>query len=212
MLFKAPEYVPAWEVDNREYDAANKDRFTVDGRTLNIQEKSQMIHYHTDMAALLLLADWFDFLRENELYDNTRIILVADHGNSIGSMEELMYGGSKSLVRDAERFFPLLMVKDFNSSGFTTSHEFMTNADVPTLAVSDLIEDPVNPFTGKEINCDEKTAHEQFIIMSWEYDTSIVNGNTYLPSLYASVKDDIWVADNWTFYEGEHVLTEHKAP
>lgn len=51
---------------------------------------------------------------------------------------------------------PLLLVKDFNSKEFTISNEFMTNADTPTLAVDNLIRNPINPFTGRVINNDEK--------------------------------------------------------
>ena len=39
-----------------------------------------------------------------------------------------------------------------------------------------------------------------------------VNGNTFLPSRWASVKDDLWNKENWTFYESQTVLKEHKAP
>ena len=46
----------------------------------------------------------------------------------------------------------MLLVKDFGATGFTTSDTFMTNADVPTLAMAGLIENPVNPFTGNPIN------------------------------------------------------------
>jgi len=58
----------------------------------------------------------------------------------------------------------------------------------------------------------EKGSHEQYIALSWDYNIASNNGKTFLPSQWASVKDDLWDADNWTFYEGEHVLTEHKAP
>ena len=104
------------------------------------------------------------------------------------------------------------MVKDFNSNELVTSDAFMTNADVPTLAVEGLIDNPVNPFTGKAINSDPKTAHEQFVIMSWTWRLEQNSGNTFVPSKWASVKDNLWVKDNWTFYEGQHVLTEHAAP
>ena len=59
--------------------------------------------------------------------------------------------------KDMEVSLPLLMVKDFNRKGFSTSDTFMTNADVPALAMEDLILDPKNHFTGKAINSDEKT-------------------------------------------------------
>ena len=55
-----------------------------------------------------------------------------------------------------EYFLPLLMVKDFNAKGFTTSEDFMTNADVPELATTGLIDNPKNPFTGNPIRSDAK--------------------------------------------------------
>jgi hypothetical protein len=39
--------------------------------------------YHVAMAALLLRGKWFDFLLENGVYDNTRIIIAPDHGSSL---------------------------------------------------------------------------------------------------------------------------------
>ncbi len=85
----------------------------------------------------------------------------------------------------------------------------MTNADVPTLAFAGLIDNPVNPFTGKEINNNEKFNHEQFITLSHVYQTDINDGNTFLPSAWASVHDDLWQASNWKFYPEEQVLSEY---
>ena len=169
---------------------------------------NQMTHYHANMAALLQVGNWMDYLRENGVCDNTRIIIVADHGNDMGQLEDLFSKEGKTM----EGYFPLLMVKDFGATEFTTSSVFMTNADVPTLAVEGLVESPTNPFTGKPINNDAKTAHEQFIIMSSQIDLKKNNGTTFLPDRWVSVKDNIWDPDNWTFYEGELVLSEHKAP
>ena len=39
---------------------------------------------------------------------------------------------SKPTIYDAEYYYPLLLVKDFNSNKFSTSEELMTNGDVPT--------------------------------------------------------------------------------
>ena len=50
------------------------------------------------------------------------------------------------------------------------------------------------------------------IITSWEWDINTNNGNTFLPSGWASVHDDLWDANNWTFYEEDIVLTEHALP
>ena len=169
-----------------------------------------MMGYHANMAAMLQLGKWFDYLREQDVYDNTRIILAADHGYRYYLLGELVVREPREL--DLEGFYPLLMVKDFGSSGFETSHEFMTNADVPTLAFRDLIEDPINPFTGKQINSDEKFAHPQFAIISEEIDVHVNNGCTYLPGMWASVKDDLWNQENWEFCYEEIVLDEHVMP
>ena len=98
-----------------------------------------------------------------------------------------------------ERYFPLLMVKDFNSTGFYFSHDFMTNADVPTLAVNNVISDPTNPFTGVPINNSEKTAHEQYVFLSCQWNTDINNGNVFEAAYWYAVKDDIWNQNNWRY-------------
>ena len=101
----------------------------------------------------------------------------------------------KMCIRD--RYYPLLMVKDFNAAGFTTSDEFMTNGDVPTLATSGLIENPTNPFTGKAIDSSEKTAHPQYVIASNDWRIDENNGNQFLPGDWYSVQSDMRVSSNW---------------
>ena len=213
MLLQEPDYTPAMEVDNTAYDAANTDRFTVNGITLRSDTDYELSHYQSNMAAMLLLGKWFDYLRDNDVYDNTRIIIVSDHGQHTEQIQQLILGDPDdewdSLNKDVERYFPLLMVKDFDSTGFTVSSEFMTNADVPTLAFQDLIEDPVNPFTGNAINSDEKTAHDQYLIASWDWDIAENNGNTFKAAQWASIHDDLWNADNWSFLDDYVVLKEH---
>ncbi len=214
MLLQTPDYVPSATVDNTEFDAANTDRFVLeDGRKIKSENIMHMIHYQSNVAALVQLGNWFDYLKSEDVYDNTKIILVSDHGRNLGQIEELIKKGSNGEeTYDLQFYTPLLMVKDFNSKGFETSDEFMTNADVPTIAFKDLVENPVNPFTGKVIDSSEKTAHDQFIIMSELYDIAKNNGNTFLPSKWVSVKDNIWDIDNWNLYEEEAVVKEHAFP
>lgn len=210
VLLQEPDYIPAQNVDNTEYDMKHTDRFVVNGRNLKMETNDQMTHYHSNMAAMIQLGNWFDYLQKNNVYDNTRIILVSDHGQGVSQLDELILGDN--YWEDVEWYFPLLMVKDFNSAGFVTSDTFMTNADVPTLAMRGLIENPINPFTGKAINSDEKTAHDQFIITTGTFRIDLNNGNTFLPSRWASIHDNIWDKDNWTLYNEETVLDKHAAP
>lgn len=209
MLLQAPDYMPVPLVDNTAYDAENEARFRLDEKTLKMENIIHMSHYHTNMSAMLRLGEWFDYMRENGVYDNTRIILVSDHGRGLGQMEELLLKDDAGNEVSAEWFYPLLMVKDFDSREFTVSDEFMTNADVPTLATAEIIANPINPFTGKTISSEEKFAHEQFVSLSMGSGVESHLGNTFHETKWASVRDNIWDSENWTFYSEEVVLKEH---
>jgi YidC/Oxa1 family membrane protein insertase len=192
-----PDYVPLMEVDNTEYDAAHPERNVLDGRVMHMDTTTQVAHYDTNMAAYMLLGRWFDYLREVGVYDNTRIIIVADHGRDIGQFDDMVIlDGSL----DTMWVNPVLMVKDFGATGFTTDNTFMTNADVPTIATSGVISNPVNPFTGNPINSDPKS-EDQLVIISENFEPSINNGNQFAPDNWYSVHDDIFSEDNWQ-YEG----------
>ena len=188
-LLQEPDYVPAMNVDNSAYQGKNT------GSALMATE-DQITHYHVNMAAFLRLGEWFDYLRENGVYDNTRIILVADHGRGLG------LNSVSCNYTDMEFFMPLLMVKDFDSSGFMTSEEFMTNGDTPVLATSGLINDPVNPFTGNPVNSDLKEG-PQTVFFSDEWNTFKNNGNTFLPGSWFELEGNPYNIANWT-YLGDH--------
>ena len=213
-ILSEPEYFPAMQVDNTDYDKSHSERFTLNGRTLKVETVAEYGAYHSNAAALVQMGIWFDYLRENDVYDNTRVILVADHGYALAQMDNFVLDpddyqrGIDDRNADVEFFYPLLMVKDFDSTGFSISDEFMTNADVPTLAVEGLFDNPVNPMTGKELNNSEKTAHEQYIIASSDFSISTNNGTTFLPSRWYSVRDSIWEKENWTLVAEDAVLPQ----
>ena len=134
-FLQAPEYRPASVISNYGSGPFNKETA-----------------YHVNVAALKRLGDWFDFLKSNNVYDNTRIIIVSDHGPVPNFVVKT------HLPFNVEQFNPLLFVKDFDAKGpLLTDSTFMSNADVPSIAFSGQIEKPVNPFTGNEINQDTKS-------------------------------------------------------
>lgn len=212
MLLQAPEYLPAPVVDNTAYDASHADRFTVNGKTLSVQTPLQMAHYHVNMATMLKLGEWFDYLRDQGVYDNTRIILAADHGRYLEMQEALMMDTGHGYLYDVSSFDALLMVKDFDAQGFSTSDAFMTNADVPTLAMRGLIENPVNPFTGKPINDSEKYAHDLYLSRSMDWRVAAQSGTTFLPGTWAKLTGNLWDQESWIFYDEEVILTTYEAP
>lgn len=181
VILTEPEYLPAFYVDNTEYDDAHWDRFIVNGKELTVENAEQMKHYQVNMATMLRLGQWFDYLKEKGVYDNTRIILVADHGYGLMQFDELLDEDGY----DFSGLNPLLMVKDFGDSRFQSDDSFMTNADVPMLAMDQIVENPVNPFTGKKVDNEAK-----------------YSGKLLVNDMYY-VKDNIFVPENWTFITGK---------
>lgn len=197
-LLQTPDYTPAMYVDNTEYDKNNLIKHSAfDDSEIELSNTTHLIHYHINMQAFLLLGDWFDYLRDNNVFDNTRIILVSDHGYHLGHAEN-KYGAGE--WDDVSRYNPILLVKDFDSKNFAIDTQFMTNADVPTLAFDGLIENPVNPFTGNPVKNDIKDQIETILI----YTTDKVqpdqnNGNVFSFSnrIIVTITDDLLNPEFW---------------
>ena len=197
-MLQQPDYTPELSIDNTEFDTDMISRYTIDGRTMDMTEISQIMSYDANMAALLKLANWFDWMRENDVYDNTRIIIVSDHGGPRNQFDLVTDEGV-----DVESYLPLLMMKDFDQNGFSVSDEFMTNADGVIFAVSDIIENPVNPFTGNVLDGHEKYEDDIRVTTSLEYDTLTNNGYRFIPGEWYTVHDNPYDMNNWE-YIGEY--------
>lgn len=197
VLLQKPDYTPEMKVDNTEYDKTHKIDYTIDGRTLELEGISQITHYHSNMAALIQVGNWLDYLREQDLYDNTRIIIVADHGAPVSCLSDMRFGDG--FYEDAMYYNPLLMVKDFDqNSPFRADYKFMTNADTPVIAFDSLIDDPVNPFTGNPINNHAKEEGEVHILHTDHWQVDVNNGNTFLPGEWYAVRNqNIFDMSNW---------------
>ena len=198
-LLQLPDYIPEYFVDNTLYEKDPVERKSINGETRIFTSIDQIVHYHINMAAYLMLGKWFDYLRENDVFDNTRIIIVSDHGQSIG-FPDLKFGASG--WEDCLYFNSILMVKDFYSQGFAINDQFMTNADVPLIAMKDLIDDPVNPATGKSVSDDTKYASEIHVYRVGEWNPKINNGFTFLKGDWAAFSGgDIYDPKNWKTIE-----------
>ncbi len=186
-----PDYTPSTHVNNEGLESGY--RLDMSGSVLDLHAReSDPYDYYAYMATLIKLGEWLDYLRDNAVYDNTRIIIVADHGNYRDQIDTLLLDDGT----DVAQLNPLLMFKDFDSDTFSASFDLMSNGDTPALAVKDLIEDPVNPFTGQAIVFDDKKKELITQLVPEEnYDAFRFNctkGPCYL------VRDNIFDNTNWT--------------
>ncbi|MCR5290545.1 MAG: membrane protein insertase YidC [Treponema sp.] len=192
-FLQAPEFRPQAEVTNR-----GTSRF----KDIN--------DYATQVAAIKRIAEWLDYLKANGVYDNTRIILVSDHG-TYDTEDDMEYNPELDAAIDGGEskgrghFHCLLMYKDFNARGkvFEDNNTFMTNADVPALALQGLIDNPVNPFTQKKIPLDTTSLKKEGIIVTpcddhqaWLYRKDTVFN--IKDTQWWKVKDNIFKSENWS--------------
>ena len=80
---------------------------------------------------------------------------------------------------DAERYMPVMLVKDFDSDGeLKIDDSFMTNADTPALALQGFGE-VKNPFTGNVITSDRKTERPLMITSCIYWSITDHKGNCF---------------------------------
>lgn len=189
--FQAPDYIPAQTVTNK-------------GTSIYKDDTS----YHTTMAAFKRLSEYLIYLKENDVYDNTRIIIVSDHGSSSFETEFDKNEELDRSVTGGEHFgrglyHCLLMIKDFNQHGdLSINNKFMTNADTTSLLLKDLINTPVNPFTNNIINLNTDSYKKDGVYIS-AGDKHQPSGNgKYLFSIrnqdWWKVNETIFDSHNWS--------------
>ncbi|MGL1890189.1 MAG: hypothetical protein OCD02_01115 [Spirochaetaceae bacterium] len=118
-----------------------------DNNTNYINPKVVLDTYRTSFN---LLVDWFNWMKENNVYNNSKIIIVSDHGVSGTSdmffdFTELLNDSGEVLVPTG-RVHPIMMVKEIDSGGdLKVSDLLLSNADTYDIASSVLGKnDPIN--------------------------------------------------------------------
>jgi hypothetical protein len=152
--------------------------------------------YHVNVASLKRIGIWLETLKNDGMYDNTRIIIVADHGRDVYT--EAFSGFNKN-SRVYGDYHPLLLVKDFNSEGsLITNREFMTNADTPILALQGLPIEPNNPFTGNNIFSEVDKEDVEVFKGPWAANPNLGNIFDFDYNRSFTVSEDIFEESNWS--------------
>ena len=157
--------------------------------------------FHTTNAILYRYADFFEFLKKNDCYDNTRIIIVSDHGQ--GTDSKLFENDFSHIPFMKECVTATLLVKDFNEHGrLKIDNTFMTNADTPALATENIIKDAKNPFTKNELKV-EQNKKSDFVKIAYAPVENLRSRNNkkfkVSENEWFTVKDDIFKEENWSY-------------
>ena len=153
---------------------------------LYLWHQYQAATYECLVASMLELGNYMDYLKANGVYDNTRIIIVSDHGTGVSLFENMEF---KDVSVDW--YNCLLMVKDFDSKGYKTDNTFMTNADVPSIALAGIVEDPINPYTGNSINTEPKSG-DLYASYSLSPDEKLWNPDLNQGNTFYYDEDCVW--------------------
>ncbi len=116
----------------------NKDRSYISDYTLKTdREIPTGAHYATTLCAIRMLSKFLVWLKANNIYDNTKIILVSDHSEGDDTISAAYLAKHHLVLNIAS----LLLVKDFNAKNKkikVNKDIFTTNADVPAIAAEGL--------------------------------------------------------------------------
>ena len=196
-LLQQPDYTYSTTVDNTGRNLTK----TYKNQTITLSTTRQVTNYDCNMAAYIELGKWFDYLRENDMYDNTKIIIASDHGFCLEQYTDRIIGGKawnndNSNPNDTMYYNALLLTKDFNKTGeIKINDTLMTIADVPALATQDVIENPINPYTKNPIKEDDKDEIHIYAGHHWAVEEN--DGTQFKNAKWYTVKKDVRDLKNW---------------
>ena len=188
----APYYTPGIEGDGKSWAGTG---------TYPAVSESTVVSYHVNASSIIRIGKWLDYLKNNGIYDNTRIIVVADHAFYHDTLK--FKGFSKP--EDYAWYNPLLLFKDFDENGdVKVDNSFMTHAETVNLARKNLDVSDRNPWTGEQLKTvsdfteftiiDIKESSGKFNPQYWKdkVDFTDVDNVSY------TVRDNIFDEKNWT--------------
>ena len=187
ILLQAPDYVPVENVT--DFGPGGKDET-----------------YSSMVGVLKRFADFMDFLKENNLYDNTKIVLVSDHGMNCDT--GVFDNKTQNFPFYKENMTASLLVKDFSNRGkLKEDYAFMTNADTPALALKGIDGKALNPFTKNPLDVNfigGGITKNDFIKMSnAPAESTRIRKNARFnikDDEWYTVKDNIFDDKNWSQY------------
>lgn len=147
---------------------------------------------NTFTETLKKLVKWFEWMKEEGIYDNTKIVIVSDHG--ISGLSPMF--GDFMHVEDLNgnplfptgRIHPIMLVKDFNCTGdLEISDKLLSNSDTYNIATSHL--------GGYDPIIDSREREVKLYTTPWKISDN--NEDSFTITGEYSVKESIFKKSNW---------------
>lgn len=151
--------------------------------------------YENNFWAINKTAKWIDWMKKNDVYDNTKIIILSDHGiRDTEITEEVMVLNPfnsetpKNIsMKELLYFTPLMMVKDYNATGpIKEDWRLLSNVDTYNIAFNENDPTKINPPVDRTLNA---------YTVSWRLKTS-VDKLIPIDKVY-EVRDTVYNTENW---------------
>ncbi len=156
---------------------------------------SNVTPYRNNEWAMQRIALWLQWMKNNNVYDNTKIIISSDHGiRNTEINDTIMYENpfvpkisEKVSLAELLDFTPLMMVKDYNSKGIITENsKLLSNIDIYDIA-----------FNKNNISNNDSIINHSLeaYLVSWKLKASQYK----IPILKKyKVDNNVFYLDNWT--------------
>lgn len=155
--------------------------------------------YDNNRWTIKQLSKWILWMKENQVYDNTKIIFISDHGASWGQFDgeldfesPIICNEDTKLISDRNflRLNPLLLVKDFYAQGeLREDWRIMSNADAPAIVFNEN-----DPTKGEPLN---RTLDAYWTIWA----SKMMENNTMQVHKHYVVNDNVFDLKNWKVVE-----------
>ncbi len=156
---------------------------------------SDVSPYENQKQFIEIFAKWITWMKENEVYDNTKIILVSDHGPSWWHYNKKIEDHNMPLVWSKDRkvsfveflrLNPLLMVKDFNSKG-KVKEDWRIMSNIDTYSITFDENDPTKN------NPSSRTVYTYYT----KWHTDLKTRKKYQNYFAFQIKDNVYDINNW---------------
>ena len=185
-----------------EYTHEVSEKVQIINSSYEFVDEQQLKAYQVNMATFKTIGNYLKYLQENDCYDNTRIIIVSDHGRSLD-----LRSFDSDILDIGSTYSATLLVKDFYSnSEIKTDYKLSTNADTLLYATDGLNLSEENPFTKEKITKVRENENEielQIVVDNYSGNAKkLINKNQFpFEDKTYIIKDNIFEAENWTLKE-----------